>query len=53
MITAKICRPVQRADKRGQVPREPGDLIPLLACLFNPPIIDHDRILSPRSELCW
>jgi hypothetical protein len=50
MITAKICRPVQRADKRSQVPREPGDPVPLLARVFNPSIIGHDRSLSPRSE---
>lgn len=50
MITAEICRPVQRADKRGQVVREPGGLVPLLARIFNPLVIGHDRSLSPRSE---
>jgi hypothetical protein len=44
MITAKICRPVQRADKRSQVPREPGDPIPLLACTVKPPITGYDRL---------
>jgi len=50
MITAKIRRPLQCADKRGQMPRKPGDLIPLPASILNPPVIDHDESLSSRSQ---
>jgi len=50
MITAKVCRPVQRADKCSQVPREPGGLVPFLACILNLPVTGHNQSLSPRSE---
>jgi len=52
MITAEIRRPAQRADKRSQMAREPGGLVPLLARIFNLPGIGHDRSLPPRSERC-
>ena len=52
MVTAKIRRPVQRTDKRGQVPGEPGGFMLLLAPISNPLIIGHDQSLSPRSERC-
>ena len=50
MIAAKVWRPIQRADKRGQVLRKPWDLISLPACILNPPVIGHDRSLPPRSQ---
>jgi hypothetical protein len=50
-LTAKVRRPFQCADKRGQVPRKPWELLPLPPCSLNPPpIIGHDRILSSRSQ---
>jgi hypothetical protein len=52
MITAEVCRPAQRTDKRSQVPREAAGFVPLLARIFDPPVIDHDRSLSPLSERC-
>jgi len=50
MITAKVQRPVQRADKRGQVPGKPRDVITAPASILNPPVIGHDRSLPPRSQ---
>jgi hypothetical protein len=53
MISAKIRRTIQRADKRGQVPRKPGNLILVPARILNPPIIGHDRSLSSHPSGCW
>lgn len=50
MISAEVRRPFQRADKRGQVPREPGRLIPVPASILNQPVIGHSRIIPPRSQ---
>ena len=50
MITAKVRRAVQRADKPGQVPGKPRDVITAPASILNPPVIGHDRSLSPRSQ---
>ncbi len=50
MTTAEIRRPFQSTDKRGQMPREPGHLIPVPACILDPPIIVHDGCLPPRSQ---
>lgn len=52
MITAKVRRPFQRADKRGQVPRKPGNLIPLPVCILSPVITDHDQSLSLWPSGC-
>ena len=43
---------LMRADKRGQVPRKPGDLISLPVCILNPPIIGHDRSLRHDPSGC-
>jgi len=50
MITAKVRRPFQRADKRSQVPRKPGNLIRLPVCILRPVIADHDQSLSSRPS---
>ena len=49
MITAKVRRPFQRADKRCQVPRKPGNLIPLPVRIL---ITDHDQSLSLWPSGC-
>jgi len=49
MVTAKIWRTVQRADKRGEVAREPGGLISRPVRILNPPVVGHNQSLSPRT----
>jgi hypothetical protein len=41
---------MQRADKRSQVPRESGGVIPLLVRILNLSVTGHNQSLSLPSE---